>query len=196
MSFAACVSLRAPPQACLPSPACGPQLWSHAQAQPQIRRGFAAEAGSADDDAEEERDIGSPKVRALVEEIANMSLLDVSDLTVLLQKRLKISPGMMGAPMGYSSGGGAPAAGAAAAPAAEAPKVEEKTEFDVKLASFDPAAKIKVIKEVRAITELGLKEAKELVEKAPIVIKSGMKKEEAEALKLKLEAAGGKIELE
>ena len=91
-----------------------------------------------------------------------MSLLDVSDLTTLLQKKLKISPGMMGAPMGYGGGGGgAPAA--AAAPAAEAPKAEVKTEFDVKLASFDPASKIKVIKEVRAVTELGLKEAKDLV---------------------------------
>ena len=87
-----------------------------------------------------------------------MSLLDVSDLTTLLQKRLKINPAMM-APMG---GGGAPV-GAVAAPVVEAAKVEVKTEFDVKLTAFDPASKIKVIKEVRAVTELGLKEAKELV---------------------------------
>ena len=95
----------------------------------------------------------------MVEEIANMSLLDVSDLTTLLQKRLNINPAMM-API---SGGAAPAGIVAAAPAAEAPKVEVKTEFDVKLTAFDPASKIKVIKEVRAVTELGLKEAKELV---------------------------------
>ena len=107
--------------------------------------------------------LAAAQIQALVEEIANLSLLDVSDLTTLLQKRLKISPAMMGhgAPVAYSSGP-APAGGAAPA-ATEAPKVEEKTEFDVKLASFDAAAKIKVIKEVRAITELGLKEAKELV---------------------------------
>eukprot|EP00891_Asterochloris_glomerata_P002618 jgi/Astpho2/2618/Aster-x0110 len=76
---------------------------------------------------------------------------------------------------------------AAAAPAEE--KKEEQTEFDVKLDGFDAAAKIKVIKEVRGVLpELGLKEAKELVEKSPAVLKKGMKKEDAEALKKKLEA--------
>ena len=62
ISFRASGTLRAPPQACLSSPACGTQLWSHAQAQPQCQRGFAAEAASADDDAEEEREVGSAKV--------------------------------------------------------------------------------------------------------------------------------------
>jgi len=77
---------------------------------------------------------------------------------------------------------GAPAAAEAAAP------VEEKTDFNIKLDGFDAASKIKVIKEVRAITDLGLKEAKELVEGAPAVLRKGVKKEEAEQIKAKLEA--------
>ena len=82
-----------------------------------------------------------------------------------------------------------PAAGAAA------PAAEEKTEFDVVLASFDAAAKIKVIKAVREITGLGLKEAKELVDNAPKTVKEGLSKAEAEEMKAKLEEAGAKVEL-
>ena len=84
----------------------------------------------------------------------------------------------------------APAAGGAAAPAAE-----EKTEFDVVLTGFDAAAKIKVIKIVREITGLGLAEAKAAVEGAPKALKEGVSKEDAEALKAKLEEAGAKVEL-
>lgn len=73
---------------------------------------------------------------------------------------------------------------------------EEKTQFDVKLASFDAKQKIKVIKEIRAITGLGLKEAKELVENAPSVLKKDLKKEDAEALVAQLEAIGAVAELE
>lgn len=88
-------------------------------------------------------------------------------------------------------GGGA----GGAAPAAEEVK-EEKTAFDVKLASFDAKSKIKVIKEVRAITGLGLKEAKELVEGAPSTLKKDVKKEEADELVEKLKAVGAVVELE
>ena len=88
-----------------------------------------------------------------------------------------------------------PAAGAAGGEAA-APAAEEQTEFTVKLESFDKAQKIKVIKEVRAVTELGLKEAKDLVEGAPAVLKKGLKKEDAEAIKEKLAAVGGEVVLE
>ena len=90
------------------------------------------------------------------------------------------------------AGAGAPGAAAAAPAAAE----EEKTDFAVKLNGFDASSKIKVIKEVRAVTDLGLKEAKELVEGAPAVIKEGMSKEDAEELKSKLEGAGAQISLE
>ena len=94
-------------------------------------------------------------------------------------------------------GGGAPAsAGGGGAPAAAAAPAEEKTEFDVRLDAVDGDARLKVIKEVRAATGLGLKEAKEVVERAPTVVKAGMKKEEAAELKAKLEAAGAKVSLE
>jgi large subunit ribosomal protein L7/L12 len=90
----------------------------------------------------------------------------------------------------------APAAVAVAAPtAAAAAPAEEKTEFDVVIASFDAANKIKVIKVVREITGLGLAEAKALVEEAPKAIKEAVSKDEADSLKAKLEEAGAKVEL-
>ena len=88
------------------------------------------------------------------------------------------------------------AAAAMAAPAAAAgPVAEEKTEFDVVLAGFDAAAKIKVIKVVREITGLGLAEAKAVVEGTPKTLKEALSKEDAEAMKAKVEEAGGKVEL-
>ena len=100
--------------------------------------------------------------------------------------------GMMG-----GGGGGAPQGGAAEAsaeaPAEEAPK--EKTHFDIELTKFDPATKIKVIKEIRGIFGLGLKEAKETVEGAPVWLKKEVAKEEAEALAEKLSAVGAEIRL-
>lgn len=91
-------------------------------------------------------------------------------------------------------GAAMPAAGAGgAAPAEEA--AEEKTSFDVILSAFDSSSKIKVIKEVRAVTSLGLKEAKELVEGSPKPLKEGLTKEEAEEIKQKVEAVGGTVEI-
>ncbi|RRT73481.1 hypothetical protein B296_00006749 [Ensete ventricosum] len=95
------------------------------------------------------------------------------------------------------AGGSVPWAGAG--PGAEAAKPaegKEKTAFDIKLEKFDTAAKIKVIKEVRTFTDLGLKEAKELVEKAPVVLKKGVTKEEAEAIAAKLKEVGATVALE
>lgn len=92
--------------------------------------------------------------------------------------------------------GAAPAAAPGATAPADAPATAAKTEFDVKLDAYDAASKIKVIKEVRAATGLGLKEAKELVEAAPAVIKGALKQADADELKAKLEAAGGKVSVE
>jgi large subunit ribosomal protein L7/L12 len=159
-------------------------------------RGFAAEADAAADpdddrvvdlDREEFPDV-SPRVIRLADDICSLTLLEVHDMTTILTKRL----GLSGSPMPMMAAGAAPA-GDAAAPAAAA---EEQTEFAVKLEGFDPAQKIKVIKEVRAVTELGLKEAKDLVEGAPAVLKKGLKKEEAEAIKEKLAKVGGVVTLE
>ena len=119
---------------------------------------------------------------AVVEYISNLSLLEASKLVKTLEEKLGVSAA-------------APVAVAAAAPAAAAAApAEEKTEFDVILASFGDN-KVPVIKEVRAITGLGLKEAKDLVEAAPKAIKEGASKEDAEKIKAQLEAAGAKVEI-
>ncbi len=124
--------------------------------------------------------MASEKVTALVEEVKALTVLELSELVKALEEEFGVSAAAMAAP----------AAGAAAA----AP-VEEKTEFDVVLAGFDAAAKIKVIKAVREITGLGLAEAKAAVEGAPKTLKEAVGKDEAEELKKKLEEAGGKVEL-
>jgi large subunit ribosomal protein L7/L12 len=95
---------------------------------------------------------------------------------------------------GLGSGGGGGGGKAAEAPKAEPEPVKVKEVFGVKIGAVDAKAKIKIIKEVRTITGLGLKEAKELVEKAPVTIKEGLKKEEAEAMKKVLVDAGATVE--
>ena len=115
--------------------------------------------------------------------IAEMSVLELSELIQDIEEKFNVSAS---AALAVA----APAAGAAAVEAAS----EEKTEFDVVLAAFGEK-KINVIKEVRAMTGLGLKEAKDLVESAPKVIKEGVNKDEAEALKKTLEGVGATVEL-
>ena len=121
----------------------------------------------------------SEKITAMIEEIKGLSVLELSELVHALEDTFGVSAAAVAA---------GPAAGAAAAP------VEEKTEFDVVMTSFG-AEKIKVIKEVRAITGLGLAEAKGLVEGVPAKIKEGVSKEDAEALKAQLEGVGATVEL-
>jgi len=116
----------------------------------------------------------------LVEELSTLTVMEAAELSTMLEDKWGVSAA---APV---------AVAAAAGPAAEA--AEEKTEFDVVLASAGDK-KINVIKEVRGITGLGLKEAKELVEGAPKAVKEGVDKAEAEELKAKLEAAGATVEL-
>ena len=124
--------------------------------------------------------MASEKITALIEEVKGLTVLELSELVHALEEEFGVSAAAMAAP----------AAGGAAAPAAE-----EKTEFDVVLAGFDAAAKIKVIKAVREITGQGLAEAKATVEGAPKTLKEGASKEDAEALKAQLEEAGAKVEL-
>ena len=114
----------------------------------------------------------------LVDDLSALSVMEAAELSTLLEEK-----------WGVSAAAAAPAA-AAAAPGAAA----EKDEFDVVLANAG-GEKIKVIKEVRTITGLGLKEAKDLVESAPKALKEGLKKDEAEALKAQLEAVGATVEL-
>jgi large subunit ribosomal protein L7/L12 len=121
----------------------------------------------------------------IVAAIKNMTVLDLTDLVKTLEKEFGVSA----APV-------ATVAAPVAAPSAQAaaPSAEEKTEFTVALKSFGEK-KIEVIKAVREVTALGLKQAKDLVEAAPQVIKEGVSKEEAEAIKQKLEATGATIEI-
>ena len=121
------------------------------------------------------------KMAEFVDWIETISVLELSQLVKALETRLGVSAA---APVAAAA---APAAGAAAA-------AEEKTEFTVELTEAG-AQKIAVIKEVRAITSLGLTEAKALVEAAPKAIKEGVSKAEAEDIKTKIEAAGGKVEV-
>ncbi len=125
--------------------------------------------------------MASEKITKMIDEVKELSVLELNELVKALEEEFGVSAAAVAA---------APAAGAAAGAAA----AEEKTEFDVVLASFGDA-KMAVIKAVKDICGLGLKEAKELVEAAPKAIKEGVAKAEAEELKAKLEEAGAKIEL-
>jgi len=124
--------------------------------------------------------MASEKVTALIEEVKALTVLELSELVHALEDTFGVSAAAVAAP----------AAGGAAAAAV----VEEKTEFDVVMTSFG-AEKIKVIKEVRAITGLGLAEAKAMVEGVPAKVKEGISKDEAETLKKQLEGAGAVVEL-
>jgi large subunit ribosomal protein L7/L12 len=121
-------------------------------------------------------------LQKIVDELSSLTVLEAAELAKLLEEKWGVSAA---APVAMMAAGGA-AAGAAPA--------EEKTEFTVVLASAG-AQKINVIKEVRAITSLGLKEAKDLVEGAPKPVKEGVSKDEAEKIKKQLEAAGATVEL-
>jgi large subunit ribosomal protein L7/L12 len=128
--------------------------------------------------------MASEKLEALISQIDELTVLELSELVKALEEKYDVSAA---APVAMAA---MPAAGAAAGGAVE----EEKTEFDVILTGAG-SSKIQVIKEVRAITSLGLKEAKELVDNPPKPLKEGIAKEEAEEIKGKIEAAGGTVEL-
>ena len=125
--------------------------------------------------------MASEKITNLLEEIKSLTILELADLVKAVEEEFGVSAA---APVGVAVAGGA-------APAAAA---EEKTEFDVVLKSFG-AKKLDVIKAVREITGLGLKEAKEMVEGAPKTVKEGVSKDEAESVKKALEEAGAEVEV-
>jgi len=129
----------------------------------------------------------SEKLQGIVDQIKDLSLLEASQLVKMMEETFGVSAAAASVSAAPSAGG----AGTAAAPAPE-----EKEEYDVILTGMaDPAKKIGIIKVVREITSLGLKEAKDLVEGAPKAVKEGVPKEESEALKKKLTDAGATVEL-
>ena len=121
-------------------------------------------------------------LQKIVDDLSGLTVLEAADLAKLLEEKWGVSAAAPVAMMAAGAGGG------------EAAAVEEQTEFNVILAAFG-AQKINVIKEVRAITGLGLKEAKDLVEGAPKAVKEGVNKDEAEKIKKQLEDAGATVEL-
>lgn len=142
-----------------------------------------SEEAKNDTTQEEKKDVVIPeKFQALVKQIEELSVLDLAELVSLLEDKFGVSAA---APVMAVAG---------PAVAGDAGAAEEKDAFDVELSDAG-ASKINVIKAVRAMTELGLKEAKELVDQAPTVLKEGVKKEEAEEMKKTLEEAGAKVTL-
>jgi len=136
------------------------------------------------DTADETKEVEVPeKFKSLVEEIEKMSVLDLSELVKILEDKFGVSSA---APMMLAAG--------AVAGAGEADAEEEKSAFDVELTAGGES-NINVIKAIRAVTELGLKEAKDLVDGAPKVVKEAVPKEEAEEMKKKLEEAGAQVTL-
>ena len=123
----------------------------------------------------------------ILEAIASMTVLEVSELVKMMEEKFGVSAA---APVAVAVGGGGAAGGAPAAAA------EEKTEFNVILKAFEESKKIAVIKEVRAVTGLGLKEAKDLVEGAPKPLKENASKDEAAKIKEAVTAAGGTVEIQ
>jgi len=124
----------------------------------------------------------------ILEAIASMSVLEVSELVKMMEEKFGVSAA---APVAVAVAGGGGGGGGGAAPSSE-----EKTEFTVILKAFDEAKKIAVIKEVRGVTGLGLKEAKDLVEGAPKTLKEGVSKDEAAKIKEVVTAAGGTVEIQ
>ncbi|KAI6695104.1 hypothetical protein NL676_022814 [Syzygium grande] len=138
---------------------------------------------------------GTQKLERIADELLSLTKLERYDYSILFRLKMgidKYDPAVSG----VGSGGAAPGSKNADAGAGAAAAAAEKTVFDIKLEKFDPAAKIKVIKEVRGFTDLGLKDAKDLVEKAPAVLKKGVTKEEAAPILEKLKELGATVVLE
>ncbi|PKA56955.1 50S ribosomal protein L12, chloroplastic [Apostasia shenzhenica] len=162
------------------------------------QRKLPADYDPANFDPTEHRSPPSERVWRLVDEVSGLTLAEVAELSAIIMRKTAINePPVIGVMKSGATFPGAATSGAASGVAAAMEeKKPEKTVFELKLESFDAASKIKVIKEVRSFTDLGLKEAKELVEKAPTVIKGGVPKEEAEQIIEKLKAVGAKVVME
>lgn len=156
------------------------------------QRRLPADYDPATFDPTEHRSPPSDRVFKLVDEISGLTLVEVADLSSILMKKL----GMKEPPVVGVMKPGAAGLAMKAPSAAKEEKKPEKTVFELKLESYEAASKIKIIKEVRSFTDLGLKEAKDLVEKAPAIVKKGVSKEEGEQIIEKLKALGAKVVME
>ncbi|GLT32811.1 hypothetical protein SLA2020_074500 [Shorea laevis] len=159
-------------------------------------RRLPADYDPANFDPTEHRSPPTERVWRLVDEISGLTLAEIAELgSIIMKKRGMTEPPTVGVMKAGAAGLAGMAAKASAAAAKEEAK-PEKTVFELKLESYEAAAKIKIIKEVRSFTDLGLKEAKDLVEKTPAVLKKGVSKEEGEQIIEKMKALGAKVVLE
>ncbi|MCD7459015.1 hypothetical protein HAX54_039811 [Datura stramonium] len=158
------------------------------------QRKLPADYDPATFDPTEHRSPPSERVWRLVDEVSGLTLVEVAEVSSIIMKRL----GMTERPtVGVMKAGAAGLAAAMKGPeTAKEEKKLEKTVFELKLESYESAQKIKIIKEVRSFTDLGLKEAKDIVEKTPAVFKKGVSKEEAEQIIDKMKAVGAKVVME
>ncbi|KNA25232.1 hypothetical protein SOVF_008380 [Spinacia oleracea] len=141
----------------------------------------------------------SDRVFRLVDEVSSLTLVEAAELGTVLMKKMGMKEDevpIIGVLNPGAAAGLAQMAANSPAGVAQEEKKEEKTVFELKLESFEAASKIKVIKEIRAVTEYGLKEAKDLVEKTPSIFKKGVPKEEAEQIIEKMKAVGAKVIME
>ncbi|XP_031495307.1 uncharacterized protein LOC116260911 [Nymphaea colorata] len=159
------------------------------------QRKLPADYDPATFDPTEHRSPPTDRVFRLVDEVSSLTLLEVAELSDIVMAKLGMKEKPVIAVMKAGTTAPSMAAVKGAGAAAEEKKTE-KTVFEVRLDGYDAAAKIKIIKEVRSFTELGLKEAKDLVEKTPAVIKKGVSKEEGEKIVEKLKALGAKVAME
>ncbi|OIW05344.1 hypothetical protein TanjilG_28809 [Lupinus angustifolius] len=159
------------------------------------QRSLPADFDPSTFDPTENRGPPSERVFKLVDEMASLTVAEAAELGPILMKKLGIKEIPT---VGYMKAGSANLAGMAmkAPVEVEEDKKPEKTVFELKLESYEAASKIKVIKEVRGFTDLGLKEAKDLVEKTPSIIKKGVSKEEGEQIVEKMKALGAKVVME
>lgn len=146
-------------------------------------------------DPTEHRSPPTDRVWRLVDEMSSLTLLEVAELSSIMMKKMGMKEPPVVAVMKPGAAGLA-AAGSGGQAAAKEEVKAEKSVFELKLESFEAASKIKIIKEVRSFTDLGLKEAKELVEKAPVVFKKGVSKEECEKIIEKMKGVGAKVVME
>lgn len=144
-------------------------------------------------DPTEHRSPPTDRVWRLVDEMSSLTLAEVAELSSIMMKKMGIEAPVIGVMKGGAGLAGAVAKGQGGAKEEAKP---EKSVFELKLDSFEATSKIKIIKEVRSCTDLGLKEAKELVEKAPIVFKTGVTKEDAAQIIEKMKAVGAKVVME
>nr|XP_010924162.1 uncharacterized protein LOC105047069 isoform X1 [Elaeis guineensis]XP_010924163.1 uncharacterized protein LOC105047069 isoform X2 [Elaeis guineensis] len=166
--------------------------------EPEVfdQRKLPADFDPATFDPANARSPPSDRVWRLVDDVSALTLAEVAELSSILVRKMGLkNPPIIGV-LNAGAGGPGPAAAGVAGALGTEEKKQEKTVFELRLDSFDAAAKIKVIKEVRGFTDLGLKEAKDLVEKTPTIIKRGVSKEEGEQIIEKMKAVGAKVVME